>query len=463
MNSITKAKNHPAEIAKTMRLATPVIIGQLAVFSMNFIDTVMAGRLPDKEISLAALGIGGAVWSSMLMFVLGTLMVVQPSVAQLDGAQMKSEAAAQTRQAFWIAIALGVPFWILCYFSEPLLTAFRIDPLIVPEAAGYLRAVSWGAPALCLVFLLRFFSEGTGNTTPTMFYGVAGALLNIPLNYVMMFGKLGFPALGTVGCGYATSIVIWLQLVLLVLFIGKHRHYQPFALMSRLDMPDWRMIGSLLKIGLPIAVSIFVEGSLFVGAALLIGRLGPVPAAAHLIAINISALMFMIPVGLSSAVSIRVGNALGRNEPDAARYAGQIGILIVLGFQTVSATTMFLFPGLIVGIYTTDLVVAPLAVSLLLYAAIFQYPDGLQIVAAGILRGYKDTRVPMFYMIISFWIVGMTIGYNLTFNRGMGPAGMWVGMIAGLTVAAGLMLLRVSHTSKRRVRESSSGPVPRDP
>ena len=233
--------------------------------------------------------------------------------------------------------------------------------------------------------------------------------------------------------------------------------------MSRLDLPDWRMIGSLLKVGLPIAVSIFVEGSLFVGAALLIGRLGPVPAAAHLIAINISALMFMIPVGLSSAVSIRVGNAIGRNEPDAARYAGQIGILIVLGFQTVSATTMFLLPGLIVGIYTNDLVVAPLAVSLLLYAAIFQYPDGLQIVAAGILRGYKDTRVPMIYMIISFWIVGMTIGYNLTFSREMGPAGMWVGMIAGLTVAAGLMLRRVSHTSKRLVRESLSGPVPQDP
>ena len=140
------------------------------------------------------------------------------------------------------------------------------------------------------MFLLRFFSEGTGNTWPTMFYGVAGALLNVPLNYVMMFGKLGFPALGTVGCGYATSIVIWLQFLLLALYIGMHRHYQPFALMSRLERPDWQKIWSLLKVGLPIAVAIFVEGSLFVGAALLIGRLGPAPAASHLIAINFSAL-----------------------------------------------------------------------------------------------------------------------------------------------------------------------------
>lgn len=454
MNSITKGKNHPAEIRRTMHLATPVIIGQLAVFSMNFVDTVMAGRLPDKEIALAALGIGGAVWSSMLMFVLGTLMVVQPSVAQLDGAQMKSEAASQTRQALWIALVLGVPFWGVCYFSEPLLTWFRIDPLIVPQAAGYLRAVSWGAPGLSLVFLLRFFSEGTGNTWPTMFYGVAGALLNIPLNYVMMFGKLGFPALGTVGCGYATSIVIWLQFLLLVLYIGMHRHYQPFALMSRLEKPDWQKIWSLLKVGLPIAVAIFVEGSLFVGAALLIGRLGPAPAASHLIAINFSALMFMIPIGLSSAVSIRVGNAIGRKDMEAARYAGLIGVLIILVFQTVSFTGMLVFPELIVSIYTDDLVVAPLAVSLLFYAAIFQYPDGLQMVAAGILRGYKDTRMPMFYMVISFWVVGMTLGYNLTFRQEMGPAGMWIGMIAGLTVAASLMLLRFNHTSKKFIHES---------
>lgn len=434
-----------------MKLALPVIIGQVAVFSMNFVDTVMAGRLPNREIALAALGIGGAVWSAMLMFVIGTLLAVQPSVAQLDGARMQSEAAYQTRQAFWIALGLGVPYWLLCYFSEPLLVAFRIDPDIVPQAAGYLRAVSWGAPGLCLVLLLRYFSEGTGNTNPTMFYGVVGALLNIPLNYVLMFGKLGLPALGTVGCGYATSIVIWLQFVFLFAYVATHRHYRPFSLMSRLDLPDAKAILGLLKVGLPIAVAIAVEGSLFVGAALLIGRLGPVPAAAHLIAINFSALVFMIPIGLASAISIRVGNALGRGDPEGARYAGFIGLVIVLGFQTVSATTMFLAPDLIVRIYTDDIVVGSLAVSLLFYAAIFQYPDGIQMVMAGALRGYKDTRAPMLYTMISFWIVGMTLGYSLTFRFGMGPAGMWVGMIAGLTVAAGLMLWRFRRTARRHV------------
>ena len=284
-----------------------------------------------------------------------------------------------------------------------------------------------------------------------MFYGVAGALLNIPLNYILMFGKLGFPAMGTVGCGYATSIVIWLQLVLLVTYVAVHRHYRPFALLSKLDAPDWSRIASLLRVGLPIAVSIFVEGSLFVAAALLIGRLGPVPAAAHLVAINFSALMFMIPIGLASAIAIRVGNAIGRGDPVGAQYAGRIGIVIVLFFQTLSASLMVFFPAWVVSIYTDDLLVAPLAVSLLFYAAIFQYPDGIQMVMAGALRGYKDTRKPMLYMVISFWIVGLTLGYNLTFRAEMGPAGMWIGMIAGLSVSAVLMLRRFHLTSTRYI------------
>lgn len=453
MKSIFNHKNHLAEVSRTLQLALPVIIGQTAIFSMNFVDTVMSGRLPNRDVALAALGIGGAVWSSMLMFVLGTLMAVQPSVAQLDGAQRRRQAGAETRQALWIALALGLPFFLVCHFSEPLLRAFSISPEIVPTAAAYLRAMAWGAPGLCLVLLLRYFSEGTGHTRPTMIYGVAGALLNIPLNYVLMFGKLGAPALGTVGCGIATAIVIWLQFLMLFAYVRTHRHFVPFELMSRLERPHWNTIRELLKVGLPIAGAIFVEGSLFVLAALFIGRLGPVPAAAHLIAINFAALLFMIPVGLSSAISIRVGNAVGRRDPAAARYAGMIGLLIILGVQTVSAVVILLVPEAIVTLYTNDALIAPLAVSLLFYAAVFQYPDGLQIVAAGALRGFKDTRMPVLFMILSFWLVGMTLGYHLTFARAMGPAGMWIGMIAGLSVAAILMLGRFNHTSRRFVRE----------
>ena len=451
MTSINKQKDHLVEIRRTLQLAAPVIIGQLAVFSMSFVDTVMSGRLPNKEVALAGLGIGGAVWSALLMFALGLLMAVQPSVAQLDGAGRQAEAGAYTRQAFWVAVALALPFWAFCFYAEPFLVWFRIDPAIVPVAAGYLRALSWGTPGICLTFLLRYFSEGTGHTRPTMIYGVLGALLNIPLNYVLMFGKLGFPALGTVGCGIASSIVIWISVLMLLVYLLKHKHFIPFALFSKFDAPRWKPISEHLRVGFPIAVSIFVEGSLFVGAALLIGRLGPVPAASHLVAINFSALAFMIPVGLSSAISIRVGNAIGRADPVSARYAGLVGIVIVLGFQTISASAMFLIPELIVSMYTDDPGVAPLAVSLLFYAAIFQYSDGIQICAAGALRGFKDTLAPMVYTIISYWLIGMTLGYYLTFNAGWGPAGMWVGMIAGLSTAAVLMLARFQRSSRRLV------------
>ncbi|MDX1554667.1 MAG: MATE family efflux transporter, partial [Xanthomonadales bacterium] len=227
-----------------------------------------------------------------------------------------------------------------------------------------------------------------------------------------------------------------------------------FRLFQKPERPDLGTISDLLKLGLPIGITIFVEGSLFVAAALLIARLGPVPSAAHLVAINFAALVFMIPLGLGSAVTVRVGNALGRGEPVAARHAAIVGLGIAVAVASVSATVMFLFPELIVALYTDDPVVTALAVQLLFFAAIFQLSDGLQICAAGCLRGYKDTRVPMLINILAYWLVGMTLGYYLTFGVGLGPAGMWIGMIVGLTVAAVLLTGRFSIISRRFINAS---------
>jgi MATE family multidrug resistance protein len=451
VNSTAKSHDHPAEVRRTLQLAIPVVLGQVAIYSMSFVDTVMSGRLPQKDLALAGLGIGSAVWSALMMITIGLLMAVQPSVAHLDGAGKRAEAGVLTRQALWIAVFIAVPYWAVCFFSEPLLYLFRIDPVIIPVAAGYLRAISWGAPGLCLVFLLRFFSEGAGRTRPTMFYGILGAALNIPLNYVLMFGHLGFPALGSVGCGYATAIVIWLQLAMMLMYLRKHRHFRAFELFRPIEAPRWKEIAALLHLGVPIAVSVSLEGLLFVGAALLIGRLGPLASAAHLIAINFSALVFMIPLGMSSAVAVRVGNALGRNDPASARYAGLVGILMVAAWQCTNMAVMFLFPAQIVGIYTDDAAVAAVAVSLLFYAAVFQLPDGIQICSAGALRGLKDTKVPMLFNLVAYWLVGMSLGYYLTFSIGLGPAGMWIGMIAGLSTGAILLTGRFLHRSSRLI------------
>ena len=428
------------------------MVGMVASFGMNFVDTIMAGRLPDKEIALAAIATGGAIWSAALMFSIGLTMAIQPVVAQLDGAGKCAEVGAETRQGLWIALVVAVPFVLLLINGSLVLEGIGVDADIIPTAIKYLDALAWGAPAICIMLLLRFFSEGTGHTRPTMYIGLMGIVLNVPFNYILMFGKLGMPALGAQGTGYATSLVILIQVVAMYYYVHKHHHFRPYALFSRWDWPQWQMIKNLVRIGLPIGLGIFVEGSLFVGAALLIARLGPLPSSAHLVAINFSALMFMVPLGLASAITTRVGNALGRGEPNAARYAGLIGMVIMLGTQTVSASLRLFVPEFIVAIYTDDAAITAIAVSLLFFSAIFQYADGIQICSAAALRGLKDTLVPMFINLVSYLLIGLSVGYYLTFNMEMGPAGMWIGMIVGLSFGAVLLLSRFLLLSRKLVR-----------
>lgn len=449
MNDTTTKRNHLAEIWRTLQLAAPVMVGMVASFSMNFVDTLMAGRLPDKDVSLAAIATGGAVWSAVLMFVLGLLMAIQPVVAQLDGAHDKSEAGVAARQGMWVALISAVPFVLVLMYGGAIMQLMGVDESIIPTAVSYLKALALGAPAMCLVFLLRFFSEGSGYTRPTMYMGITGIALNVPLNYILMFGKLGLPAMGAQGTGVATAIVIWVQLLMLFAFVRRHPRFKPYEVFSRWDWPQWAPIKQLLVIGLPIATSIFVEGSLFVGAALLIARLGALPTAAHLVAINFSAMMFMVPLGLASAITTRVGNAIGRKDPAAARYAGLIGMFIMLFTQSLGASLMLLFPEFIVSIYTDDVAITEIAVTLLFFSAIFQYSDGIQVCAAGALRGLKDTLVPMVINIMSYLVIGLSVGYYLTFNKAMGPAGMWIGMIVGLSIGAVLLLSRFLIISKR--------------
>lgn len=449
-------KNHLAEMGRTLQLAVPVVVGMVASFSMNFVDTVMAGRLPQKEIALAGIATGGAIWSAVLMFVLGVLMSLQPVVAHLDGSGNQAEGGAAARQGMWIALGVSAPFVLVLLSGEYLLDWMSVGPDIIPTSVKYMSALVWGAPGVCLLMVLRFFSEGSGYTRPTMYMGLLGVILNVPLNYILMFGKLGMPELGAQGCGYATSIVIWLQLLAMFFYVRWHGHFKDFGLFERWDWPQWAEIVKLLRIGLPIGAGIFVEGGLFIAAALLIARLGALPTAAHLIAINYSAMMFMVPLGLASAVTTRVGNALGRGEPEAARYAGLIGIAIVLLTQTLSAATLLFFPEFIVRIYTNDAAISSIAVSLLFYAAIFQYADGIQVCAAGALRGLKDTVAAMYINILAYLFLGLSVGYYLTFAKNMGPAGMWIGLIVGLSVGAVLLLARFLLKSGQLVRRGAA-------
>jgi multidrug resistance protein, MATE family len=436
--------NHPHpttglshEIKRTLILAGPLVIGQLTNFGMNFVDTVMAGRL--GTVDLGAIAVGSSIWAAGFLFVLGVLLAVSATVSQLDGAGRRKQVGEFTRQALWLSLFLALGLFWLVRGAGWVMDVLEVDPDVAGLSMGYLRAISWGAPALCAMMVLRFFSEGTGYTRPTMYVGLLGVACNIPLNYVLMFGKLGFPAMGAVGCGWATAIVFWLQLLVLAGWIAWRPRYRPFALYQRFSRPDSREIMALLKLGLPIGIMVFLEGGLFVGSALLIGTLGALPVAAHQVAMNFAGLMFMVPVGLSGAITVRVGNAIGRGDPLGARRAGQVGMGIALSFGLFSAAFILLFPELIVALYTSEPEVAQLAVSLLFFAAIFQLADCLQVSAAGALRGLKDTRIPMVYSVIAYWLIGLSLGWYLTFRLQWGPAGMWVGIIVGLSVAAVLL------------------------
>ncbi len=437
------------EIKRTLYLAGPLIVGQLTNFGMNFVDTVMAGRL--GTVDLGAIAVGSSVWAAGFLFVLGVLLAVSAAVSRLDGAGEREKVGAFIQQALWLGLVLAIGLWAFARSGEWVMTTMEVEPRVASLAMDYLRAISWGAPALVGMLVLRFFSEGTGKTGPTMYVGMLGIACNIPLNALLMFGLLGFPKMGAVGAGWATAIVFWLQFFAFVLWVTQRAHYQKYGLLRKFQGPDKREIMALVKLGLPIGIMVALEGGLFVASALLIGTLGAVPVAAHQVAMNYAGLVFMVPVGLAGAITVRVGNALGRGDAIGARRAGRIGIGLALGFAVISASVILLIPEWIVGMYTQVPEVADLAVSLLFFAALFQIADGLQVAAAGTLRGYKDTQRPMIYSVIAYWLVGMSLGAYLTFGQGLGPKGMWMGIIAGLCVAAILLGGRFINLSRQTI------------
>jgi len=441
------------DVVRTLILAGPLVVGQLTSFGMNFVDTVMAGRI--STVDLGAIAVGSSVWGAGFLFVLGILMAVSATVSQLDGGGRAHQVGEFTRQSLWLSLGLGVLLFFAMRSTGGLMRWIDVDVSVAAVALAYLDAISWGAPALCLMMALRFFSEGTGYTRPTMYVGLLGILCNIPLNYALMFGNFGFPDLGAVGAGWATAVVFWLQLLALMLWIAWRPRFSPYGLYARFSRPNPLEIGALLKLGLPIGIMVFLEGGMFAGSALLIGSLGALPVAAHQVAMNYAGLMFMVPVGLAGAITVRVGNAMGRNDPEGARRAGLVGMAIAAVFALVSAAFMLAVPDWIVSLYTREPDVVALATSLLIFAAIFQFADGVQAAAAGALRGLKDTRVPMMYSIIAYWLLGISMGYVLTFRMDYGIDGMWFGIISGLCVAAILLGSRFLRITRQKLRTTT--------
>jgi len=450
MTTFLSTKNWPAEARALVRLAGPLIVNNLSIAGMQFADAVMAGRLGAE--ALAAVAVGGSVWFLGFTVCLGLMMAIAPIAARKFGAGELSVIGRYTRQGLWLAVALGLTLITLVQlFVEPVLTFIGIDPEFRQVTIGYVQAIIYGMPAICGFLAFRFTTEGIGFMRPIMYTSLFALVCNVFLNYVLMYGHFGLPAFGAVGCGMASAITMWLMLFVISSIFYFHPVYAPLKIFERVAPVRMPILKEIVKLGMPIGITITAEAGLFSAVSVLIGTRGASITAAHQIALNFSSTMFMIPLAFSSAITVRIGHALGAGNAPAARTAGLTGISMCMLFMACSAAFLVLFRDAVVDLYTSDTSVQAIAISLLLMAAVFQIADGVQIGAAGALRGYKDTKMPMVINMFAYWALGFPLAYMATITYRAPPSYIWAGFVLGLTVAAILLTFRFLRISKAQI------------
>jgi len=439
-----RTENRREEAAALLRLAGPLIVNNLSIAGMQFADAVMAGRLGAN--SLAAVAVGASVWFFGFAFCLGVMMAISPIAARHYGAGNEELIGRYTRQGIYLGVGFGLVLIVLAHVTvEPLLLRVGIDAGFRELTVGYVYAIVPGAPAIFAFLALRFTTEGIGHTRPIMYTSIFSLVCNVFLNYVFMYGHFGAPALGAVGCGLASAITMWSIALILIVYVMFNRRYRPLKIFSHVAPIRLPVLKEIIALGVPIAITITAEAGLFNAVSILMGTRGAAVAAAHQIAINFAATMFMIPLALSGAITVRVGHALGAGNAQAARFSGALGILMCGIFMACSASFLLVFRDAVVGLYTNDPSVTSIAISMLLMAAVFQVADGVQVGAAGALRGYKDTRLPMAINIFAYWVLAFPLAYLAAVSYRLPPNYVWGGFVIGLSAAAGLLAWRFAR------------------
>ncbi len=432
------------EAKRILALALPIMGTQLAQTANGFVDTIMAGQASSTD--LAAVALGSSFWLPLYLFTVGLLLATSPTVAQLYGAQQYNEIGSKVRQCLWLALASGCLGWLALQNADGVVSLFKMDAQLQQLSVAYLKAISWGIPAVAAYAVLSSFLEAINKPNAVLITSLMGLLLNIPLNYALIFGKLGFPALGGVGCGWATTGVMWSSLLMLTLYINTHPKLKAFALFKQYEKPNFKILYALTRLGFPIGLAIFFEVSIFSVIALFLARLGNEVVASHQIALNFSSLVFMLPLSIGLALTVTVGQAVGKKDQPLAFLTARIGLTMNILLGIVLAFLMIIGRNFIATWYTSNENIRELAATLLLWAAMFQLSDAIQITSSSILRGFKDTKMPMFLTLFAYWLVGLPIGYTLSFDvwlPGKGAHGFWWGLIIALTTAALLLSLRV--------------------
>jgi MATE family multidrug resistance protein len=436
-----------AEIKECLLLAVPLAGAQLSQAATTFVDTVMMGTLGSQIIAAGALG--AATFFLLLNIGSAIVSAVSPLAAEAYGGGRVEQVGRVVRQGLWLSVILAVPVTLLIWHSGTLLGLMGQEPENIALAEGYLRAIAWGYfPGLGFA-VLRSFVSALSRTRPVIVTMICGTLFNVAVNYVLAFGKFGLPALGLAGLGWASTLSLWGMFVALAIYILSQPQLRVYGAFANLHQFDGKIFWELVRVGVPIGVLAGVEGGFFAFATLLMGQLGTVTLAAHQIALQSAVVTFTISLGISMAATVRVGQLIGQENPKGARLAGFVSIGMAAVFMGIMGIVFWIVPGTIVSLYidTADpanAAVVSLAKTLLGVAAMFQLVDGVQVTAAGALRGLKDTKIPLLIGILAYWAVGLTCGYTLGFVLGLGSVGLWWGFAIGLAVAAGVLTWRFS-------------------
>lgn len=447
MSNVLTATTRRYELKQLFHLMLPILVTQFSQGGLGLIDTIMAGRLSPTDLAAIAVGVG--LWIPVMLLFSGIMIATTPLVAEAKGARIPEKIATIARQSLWVAFILGVIAGLVLQVLPLTLPLLGVPESLQPKAGLFLHAIGFGMPAVTMYAALRGYSEAIGYPRPVTAISLMALLLLVPLNFIFMYGVGPIPALGSAGCGFATAILQWLMLMSLALYIFKNRVYQSSQPFSHWEKLNGYWLKRILKLGFPIGLAIFFEVSIFSTAAIVLSPLGETIVAAHQIAISVTSQLFMIPMSLAIALTIRVGTYYGEQNWDAMRRVQGLGLMTATILALLIMLMLWVFRSEIVALYTSDPMVTQIALYLVLFAVAYQLMDAWQISAAGCLRGMQDTKGPMWITMIAYWVIAFPVGVYLSRFGDMGAAGVWVGLIVGLSVACVLLLARLYGNNKR--------------
>jgi len=446
--------NFKENFSKTSFLAFPVMLSQLGQVLVGVADSMMVGRLGAEP--LAAASLANSIFFVVLMFGIGVSMSITPLVAMADGKNNPKRISRLFNHGFIINMASGTMLFLLIILSSPLLHHLNQPEEVVVLSIPYLVIITFSLLPFMLFQTFKQFAEGLSQTKQAMYITLVCNVINVFLNWVMIYGNLGFPALGLNGAGWATLISRVLMGLFMLYYIIKSKRYIPYTISFRVKKLSFPMITKMLKIGVPTGFQFIFEVGAFSTAAIMMGWIGVTALAAHQIAINLASISYMMASGLSTAAMIRVGNQLGRNDIRTLREAGFTTFIMVAIFMSVTALIFILFREFLPSLYIDDMEVIKMSATLLVIAGLFQLSDGIQVVGLGALRGMADVRVPTIVTLVAYWIIGLPLGYVFGFVLGMNEVGIWYGLLIGLTITGVLLLYRFHSLSAKLLKQKDS-------